>query len=317
MQLKAVDSSHQRVKVRRRSENGNWRWVSQRLWQGGTRRKGPSLIRTPNLERLQMPRCPRCAKRFKSNTRVLQHMNQPHSLCAAWVPELFRVAEILTTRTVETHHNGPSSHRVSDTFPADTQEDYIFDEDQAMDDSPEWHFPSSTPGPNNPLEEEYTGAAKVYGQGQTFMDRFGADIYAEHRETNLYYPFASKGDWEIGNFLEGSSLSMSAIDAFLSLELVSYPPLCIFFTWTSFIPRSNNYRSPFAPPKSCAAASSYCLPAQSGSCRSCRPITRQSRQFYYSIVTRSNVSSPLLATLTSASIWTMSRVASIKVLRDW
>jgi hypothetical protein len=156
-------------------------------------------------------------------------MNQPSSSCAAWVPELVRVAETLTTRT-QTHPNEPPSHRILDTFSADTQEDYVFDEDQDMEDYPEQNFSSSTPGLNNPLEEEYAAAAKVYGQGQTFMDRFGADVYAEHRETNLYYPFASKEDWEIGNFLEGSSLSVAAIDAFLSLGLVSYHTLRTFFT---------------------------------------------------------------------------------------
>jgi hypothetical protein len=152
---------------------------------------------------------------------MLQHMNQPSSSCAAWVPDLVRVAEILTTQEVEPHRDEPLSHRVLDNFSADTQEDYVFNEDQAMEDYPEWDVPSSTPGLSDPLEEEYAGAAKVYGQGQTFMDRFNADIYAEHRETNLYYPFASKEDWEIGNFLEGSSLSMAAIDTFLSLGLVS------------------------------------------------------------------------------------------------
>jgi hypothetical protein len=28
-----------------------------------------------------MPRCPKCAKRFKDDGRVLQHMNQPFSPC--------------------------------------------------------------------------------------------------------------------------------------------------------------------------------------------------------------------------------------------
>ncbi|KAG1775072.1 hypothetical protein EV702DRAFT_1199669 [Suillus placidus] len=37
---------------------------------------------------------------------------------------------------------------------------------------------------------------------------------------NLYYPFASHQDWELGSFLLCLSLSMAAIDEFLGLELV-------------------------------------------------------------------------------------------------
>jgi hypothetical protein len=70
------------------------------------------------------------------------------------------------------------------------------------------------------IKDKYPGAADIYGRGQTFMDRFNADVYAQHRESNVYYPFASKQDWEIANFLERSSLSMAAIDKFLSLEPV-------------------------------------------------------------------------------------------------
>ena len=53
------------------------------------------------------------------------------------------------------------------------------------------------------------------------MDVFDADPCAEKRKDNLYYPFASRQEWEIASFLLCSSLSMSAVDEFLSLNLVS------------------------------------------------------------------------------------------------
>jgi hypothetical protein len=65
-------------------------------------------------------------------------------------------------------------------------------------------------------------AARVYGTGHTFMNVFDADKYADKRKENLYYPFASKQDWEMGAWLLRSGLSMPAIDQFLRLQLVSY-----------------------------------------------------------------------------------------------
>jgi hypothetical protein len=56
------------------------------------------------------------------------------------------------------------------------------------------------------------------------MDRFDLDQYAEERKSNLFYPFASKQDWDVGYWLLSSGLSMAAIDEFLSLELVSPNP---------------------------------------------------------------------------------------------
>ncbi|KAG2356904.1 hypothetical protein BDR07DRAFT_1178857, partial [Suillus spraguei] len=74
----------------------------------------------------------------------------------------------------------------------------------------------------------FEGAAKVYRGSQTFQDRFHMDPYSHHRKDNLYYPFASLQDWELGKFLLCSSLSMAAIDQFLGLELIKSLPLSFF-----------------------------------------------------------------------------------------
>ncbi|KAF8869224.1 hypothetical protein BD779DRAFT_1458028 [Infundibulicybe gibba] len=68
--------------------------------------------------------------------------------------------------------------------------------------------------------EEFPGAAQTFGTGQTFIDQFNMDQYSAERITNLYYPFASKAEWELASFLLQSKMSMAAIDAFLSLELI-------------------------------------------------------------------------------------------------
>jgi hypothetical protein len=69
--------------------------------------------------------------------------------------------------------------------------------------------------------EEFIGASQEFGTGLTFMEGFDLDDFSDHRRKNLYYPFASKADWEMASFLLRSGLSMAKIDDLLKLELVS------------------------------------------------------------------------------------------------
>jgi hypothetical protein len=69
--------------------------------------------------------------------------------------------------------------------------------------------------------EEFADAAQEWGVGETFMGKFDLDDFAELRKKNLYYPFASKDDWEMAAFLLRSGMSMALIDDFLNLQLVS------------------------------------------------------------------------------------------------
>ena len=73
----------------------------------------------------------------------------------------------------------------------------------------------------NYYTEIYPGAAKTYGRGLPFLDKFDRDQYSAMREENLYYPWASQPEWELASFLLHLSLSMAAVDQFLSLDLVS------------------------------------------------------------------------------------------------
>lgn len=74
-----------------------------------------------------------------------------------------------------------------------------------------------------PCRDLFPDAARVFKQGETFMDRFDADEHAGHRNENVFYPFALRRDWELASWISRSSLSMTSIDLFLSLELVSSP----------------------------------------------------------------------------------------------
>ena len=83
----------------------------------------------------------------------------------------------------------------------------------------------------------YPGAAWTYGKGSTFMDEFDDDEHAATREDNLYYPWASRPEWELASFLLCLSLSMADIDQFLSLDLVSESLLILHMNdlWPSHI----------------------------------------------------------------------------------
>ena len=50
------------------------------------------------------------------------------------------------------------------------------------------------------------------------MGSFDSDDFADQRQKNLYYPFASKEDWEMAAFLLRSGMSMALIDDFLKLH---------------------------------------------------------------------------------------------------
>jgi hypothetical protein len=69
--------------------------------------------------------------------------------------------------------------------------------------------------------EYFPGASEVFGQGDTYMDLFDQDQYAERRKQIPYYPFASQPEWEMASYLLKSGLSMTATDEFLKLQLVS------------------------------------------------------------------------------------------------
>jgi hypothetical protein len=59
------------------------------------------------------------------------------------------------------------------------------------------------------------------------MDNFDADTHARYRQENVFYPFASRQDWELALFLLSSGMSMARIDQFLSLELVRSVLECV------------------------------------------------------------------------------------------
>jgi hypothetical protein len=74
------------------------------------------------------------------------------------------------------------------------------------------------------FREEFPGVGHFAVPGKTFMQKFDKDPHFSNRSDNVYYPFASREDWQLGHFLLSSGLSMALINQFLCLDLVCNPP---------------------------------------------------------------------------------------------
>ncbi|ETW78381.1 hypothetical protein HETIRDRAFT_325629 [Heterobasidion irregulare TC 32-1] len=164
--------------------------------------------------------CPKYGKTFVSEVRVVKHLNGRQSPCSGWLSELASmvaatdVADCAAGQT----QDGPTLAGIGDDMDIDWAADW--------DKYPEV---SSCPDTarTNPLllaEDLFPGAGKTYGQAPTFMDTFDADIHAEKRVDNIFYPFANKDDWEMASFLLRSGLSVAKTDEFLSLNYVKTRP---------------------------------------------------------------------------------------------
>lgn len=104
--------------------------------------------------------------------------------------------------------------------------------------------PPPPPTMNNvPSSVSITGLTRVYEPipsesfsglgGKNLLQQIEAgsgpdDPAVEARKMGLtFYPFSSKRDWQLANYLTTSALSQSEIDAFLKLDRVSAFNICI------------------------------------------------------------------------------------------
>lgn len=121
----------------------------------------------------------------------------------------------------------PALNHSDDTAPGPAHDqpfenDWVDDEAETL--QPDEQFDS--PGPpisstTGGYSEAFPGAGARHGRGKTFMDVFDDDQFSSQRESNLFYPFASKSEWETASWLIRSGLSTHAIDEFFTLPLVS------------------------------------------------------------------------------------------------
>ncbi|KAH9159458.1 hypothetical protein EDB89DRAFT_2117806 [Lactarius sanguifluus] len=152
-------------------------------------------------------RCPQCHRNFRDRKALLCHMNHPFGSCNS------HFEEVRYQERRRQHQPIPTQARVSTTpEPMDIDIDVTATEDLRDD-------IQNVDG--RPFIQEYVGAAREYGRGTTFLQSFDRDQYAQERKKNIFYPFASRAEWEMAAFLLRSGLSMASIDSFLSLELIN------------------------------------------------------------------------------------------------
>jgi len=73
------------------------------------------------------------------------------------------------------------------------------------------------------VSRHFPDAGHIFDTGPGFLGWFHNDENTGARSANPYFPFLSKGEWEMAGFLSRSGLSMKLIDEFLSLSLVRIP----------------------------------------------------------------------------------------------
>ena len=161
--------------------------------------------------------CPSCQKEFLDDSRVLRHMNNPHTSCQSWLQFLESTLQGVSGPST-TAHPSPSS-QANDTTnnnESASNNDTTHDNESTSDNdmSATMHY-----------EDVHPNAPSFFGSGPTFMDKFSTDSHADKREENLYYPFRSREEWSLSSWLLCSGLSMRAIDDFLALPIVNFHTL--------------------------------------------------------------------------------------------
>lgn len=81
--------------------------------------------------------------------------------------------------------------------------------------------PSAGPRPGT-VRQYHPNTPVVNPGGQNHLQKMDDDIYANiHNTENIYYPFASKSEFELAGWLSSGALSQKEVDSFLRLEHVS------------------------------------------------------------------------------------------------
>jgi hypothetical protein len=160
--------------------------------------------------------CDRCGKGFPAESAVRNHQNQrssncwkTYSLLLEWEQNTLSSVENevddAQISTPPSHQSPlPSPPRMPSPPPEVDME--IVNQPEAT--PPSFHT------------SFFPGASEIFGKGENFTDLFHEDKYADVRQVNPYYPFATQPEWELASFLIKSGLSRVAVDEFLKLQLV-------------------------------------------------------------------------------------------------
>ncbi|KAF8831720.1 hypothetical protein HHX47_DHR1001236 [Lentinula edodes] len=153
--------------------------------------------------------CLYCGHLCKTEAGRRSHVKQ--TLCN-YKPGLVPLSNLAAT-IPSTPSSRPSTPSTPSTPDMPSSDPDYYNEEMFMDIDPMGAASSE------PCTVRFPNAGQRVGQGVTYLDEFNDDRFAEERKTNLYYPFASRPEWETASFLLNSSLSMREIDSYLQLDL--------------------------------------------------------------------------------------------------
>lgn len=197
--------------------------------------------------------CPRCGHYFANESIVRNHMSQPLSACrtqfeAVLQSNLLLQQKLRSALTSSAQDLSGTSHLYVETeledvdpmaggsLDSDLQMDVDNDSETNLHALPSFtNQPSTATESNISKQDFYTethpNSSQTCGTDKTFTDLFSEDKFNKERETQPFYPFASKDEWELSSFLLRSKLSMAAIDTFLKLKLVSLSSIFVLYLY--------------------------------------------------------------------------------------
>lgn len=154
---------------------------------------------------------------MEDHTSVARHMSQPRSGCNTWLEDIIKLNSLippLDPANIEHHipHEPELGGKAMVVDFGDVGSEFG-DEENIMG--------GGILDEGGEVTEYYPDPPLAYQDGYTFLNLFDSDENSVHCKNNLYYPFSGRRDWQVAAWLLRSGLSMSKIDSFLSLEMVS------------------------------------------------------------------------------------------------
>lgn len=174
-------------------------------------------------------RCPVCQRYFVTGKRgVLVHLqSRSNAQCYEWYHRLPN----LTGEPDPSPLSSPPPSSPSSPATPPVQETLANDEWEGISDVAETVnaqfsidelFPRAEPRTFDNHTVKHPNAASPFGDADTILDDIRKnDEFASDRQNNMYYPFASRLDWEVASWLSRLNVSMELTDEFFNLDFVS------------------------------------------------------------------------------------------------
>lgn len=176
-------------------------------------------------------RCPVCQRYFISGKRGVQvHLQSKSNVeCYNWYnapPSDQSTSSFDTSSSSSDHAEQPVFESIHDNAPeapvhADGVDDFDFNNLPPMEFTEEELHPRAEPRTLENHSVKHPTAGAAFGPSLTVLEDIRLnDKHAKERKNNIYYPFASKVDWEVGSWLSRLNVSMELVDEFFRLDFV-------------------------------------------------------------------------------------------------